>query len=220
MPTLNAKSLTLNDVHRLLNLQQHSSNGSFTTLLSLEPLTEFEQQELWQISNDFLRYLSAGKVSEGQVKFLVIAPLMRLAGFYRAPLEITLEEDIEDIYIEDEDTIITGRIDILAVKNTEAVTANPGFWSLVIESKNSFADVFAGLPQLLAYVFKRLEQQAYVWGLVTNGRNYLFVHIQSGANPTYELLPEFSLTNSERLSELLQVLKAICKLQNIASSPL
>ncbi|HEY9873222.1 MAG TPA: hypothetical protein V6D12_07285 [Candidatus Obscuribacterales bacterium] len=64
MPTINAKSLTLNDVHRLLNLQQQSSNGSFTNLLSLEPLTEFEQQELLQICNDFLRYLSAGKVSD------------------------------------------------------------------------------------------------------------------------------------------------------------
>ena len=41
---------------------------------------------------------------------------MRLAGFYKAPLVIKLEEDIAEIAITDEDTTIKGRIDILAIK--------------------------------------------------------------------------------------------------------
>jgi len=217
MPTLNAKSLTLNDVHRLLNLQQQSSNGSFTNLLSLEPLTEFEQQELWQISNDFLRYLSAGKVSEGQVKFLVVAPLMRLAGFYRAPLEITLEEDIENIYIEDEDTIINGRIDILAVNSSKLATNIPSFWVLVIEAKNSTIEVRQGLPQLLTYAFKSLEQQSSVLGMLTNGLRYEFVYLRNSTPPTYEILPDLILTDTERSIQLLQILKAICNIQNVVS---
>ena len=44
---------------------------------------------------------------------------MRLARFYRDPIEIRLEEDIADIQIEDEDTIITGRMDILAVNKAK-----------------------------------------------------------------------------------------------------
>ena len=48
MTAFNAKNLTLNEVIRLLKLQK-LPNGSFTPLLSLEPLTEFEQQELIQL---------------------------------------------------------------------------------------------------------------------------------------------------------------------------
>ena len=123
MTTLNAKNLTLGDVQRILGFQAQY-DGSFTPLLSLEPLTEFEQQELTQIRNDFLYYLFASKVSEGLVKALTTFPLLRLAGFYRYPIEIALEENIADIRIEDEDTLITGRFDIIAVNQATKITTN------------------------------------------------------------------------------------------------
>ena len=212
MPTLNASNLTLNDVHHRFNLARRSSE-EFNASLTLEPITPYEQQELSQISDDFLRYLEAGKVSEGQVKFLVLAPLLRLAGFYRMPLTIQLEENIAEIVIEDEDTVIRGRIDVLTVNNSQT----PCFWVLVIESKNSSVDVFEGLPQLLAYAFNQLEHQSAVWGLVTNGQNYLFSHISQGNPPTYGLLPQLNLNYPDRLIELLQVLKAIAKQQGVAA---
>ena len=207
MPTLNASNLTLNDVHHRFNLAKRSSE-EFNASLTLEPITPYEQQELSQISDNFLRYLEAGKVSEGQVKFLALAPLLRLAGFYQTPLTIQLEENIAEIVIEDEDTVIKGRMDILTIDMSQA----PGFWVLVIEAKNSSVDVFEGLPQLLTYVFKQLEQQSVVWGLVTNGQNYLFSRIYQGQPPTYSLLPQLNLNYPDRLIELLQVLKAIAKL--------
>ncbi|MFE1748661.1 restriction endonuclease subunit R [Coleofasciculus sp. H7-2] len=210
MTTLNARNLSLDDIHRLFGFHKQY-NGSFTPLLSLEPLTEFEQQELVQIRNDFERYLTAGKVSEGQVKLLTVAPLLRLAGFYRYPIQITLEENIADINITDEDTIITGRFDILAVNKTPQTTANVSFWVLVIEAKNSQVEAFTGLPQLLTYAYKSLEHQTSVWGLTTNGLRYQWVYIQRGNPPTYLLMPELNLIDSERLIQLLQVLKAICK---------
>lgn len=77
MTILNAKNLTLRQVHQLLSLEQRF-DGSFTPWLSLEPLTEFEQQELRQIQDDFRAYLIDG-ILEGQIKLLVIAPLLRLA---------------------------------------------------------------------------------------------------------------------------------------------
>ncbi len=67
MTTLNARNLSLDDVHRLLRFQEQY-NGSFTPFLSLETLTEFEHQELVQIRNNFRHHLTAGKVLEGQVK--------------------------------------------------------------------------------------------------------------------------------------------------------
>jgi hypothetical protein len=213
MTTLNAKNLTLGEVNRLLSFQEQY-DGSFTTLLSLEPLTEFEQQELTQIRNDFRYYLSSSKVSEGLIKALTTFPLLRLAGFYRYPIQISIEESIADIRIEDEDTIITGRFDILAVNKTTETNASTSFWILVIESKNSGVEVRQGLPQLLTYAYKTLELQSSVWGLATNGLQYLFAYFKQGNPPTYQLMPELHLMESERSIQLLQVLKAICKLES------
>ncbi len=208
----NASNLFLDDVHRLLHLERQS-NELFAILLSLEPLTEIEQQDLLQIRSDFEHYISGGKISEGLVKFLALAPLMRLSGFYRYPIKITLEESIADIDIEDEDTKITGRMDILSVNKATLTIIGIPFWILVIETKNSLAEVFAGLPQLLTYAYKSLEHQTSVWGLVTNGLRYQFVYLRQGTPPTYQLLPELNLIEPERTIQLLQVLKAICRLQ-------
>ncbi|HLO87145.1 MAG TPA: restriction endonuclease subunit R [Nostocaceae cyanobacterium] len=211
MTILNTRSLSLQEVQRLFGYQKQYAD-SFTSLLSLEPLTEFEQQELLQIRNDYDTYLTAGKVSEGQVKFLVLAPLLRLAGFYRYPLQINLEEDIEDIEIADEDKIIKGRLDILAVNKSKSTKENAYFWILLIESKNSSFAPIVGLPQLLTYAYKGLQHQNSVWGLVTNGQYYQFVYIQKKDVLIYYMMPLLNLMESPRAIELLQVLKAICQL--------
>ncbi|MCC5598966.1 restriction endonuclease subunit R [Nostoc favosum] len=211
MTILNARNLSLEEVQRLFDFQEQYSD-SFSNYLSLEPLTEAEQQELLQIRNDFRRYLTAGKVSEGQVKFLAVAPLLRLAGFYRYPIEILLEENIADIEVEDEDIRIKGRFDILAISKAKQTKPKTYFWVLLIESKNSQIDISTGLPQLLTYSYKNLDNQKSVWGLTTNGRSYQFVYIEQGNPPIYYLLPELNLMERERSSQLLQVLKTICQL--------
>jgi hypothetical protein len=211
MTTLDARNLTLNEVCGFLNFEQHLS-GAIASLLSLEPLTDFEHQELLEIRNLFWNYYSQGKISEGQVKFLILAPLMRLSGFYNPNIKITLEENIADILIEDEDTIIKGRMDILAVSKIQEKTAVTPFWVLVIESKNSSIEALEGLPQLLAYAYKSLEHQESIWGLTTNGIRYQFVYLQQGNPLTYKLFPDMSLIYPEGAIELLQVMKAICQL--------
>ena len=216
MTRLNARNITISEVHRLLKFEK-LPNGVFTPLLALEPLTERDLQELAQICSDFDNYLSEGRVSEGIVKALTTFPLLRLAGFYRPPLQISMEEEIADITIEDEDATITGRLDILAVNKRQTTAANTYFWVLVIESKNSSAAPSAGLPQLLAYAHKSLERQQSLWGLATNGELYQFVHIQQGSPSTYRLMPILSLMDAEPSVKLLQVLKAI-SLQIVSTS--
>ena len=207
---LDVRNLTLEDVHHFLRYEEYS-NGAITSLLPLEPLTELEQQELSRIRTLFRSYYASRKISEGQVKFLLLAPLMWLAGFYQPNIKITLEENIADISIEDEDTIIKGRMDILAVNRTEARRTTTPFWILVVESKNSSVEALEGLPQLLTYAYKTLENQTSVWGLTTNGVRYQFVYLQQGNPPIYQILPEVNLLDSERSIQLLQILKAICK---------
>ncbi|MEA5515097.1 restriction endonuclease subunit R [Nodularia sp. UHCC 0506] len=211
MTILNASNLSLENVQRLFGFQEQYSE-SFSHFLSLEPLLEAEHQELLQIRDDFQRYLKSGKVSEGQVKFLVLAPLLRLAGFYRYPIEIRLEEDIADIEIEDEDTTIKGRMDILAISKAKPTKSQVYFWILLIESNNSQIDISTGLPQLLTYAYKNLNNQTSVWGLTTNGRAYQFVYIEQVNPPIYHLLPLLNFMEPPRAVELLQVLKAICQI--------
>jgi hypothetical protein len=212
MLTLNAKNLTLNEVHHFLKLDR-LSNGAFNSFLTLESVTESEQRELQAIWLDFDSYLSDGRVSEGVVKLLTLAPLLRLANFYGAPIKLTTEDSL-NIATEDEGIAITGRMDILAV-NKEIQNAHKlAFWILVIEAKNSTLEVREGLPQLLAYAYTSLEQQPFVWGLVTNGLRYQFAYLSQGNPPTYQLMPELNLFESDRAMQLLQVLKAICKLQS------
>jgi len=212
MRTLDARNLSLKQVHQILKLERQP-NKSFTDLLSLETLTSYEQQELDKIRNNFDSYYAEEKISEGQVKFLFLSPLLWLSGFYQPCIKITLEENIADIFIEDEDTLIKGRMDILAVNNT-VQKASSLFWILVIEAKNSSVEALEGLPQLLTYTSKSLEHQKSVWGLTTNGLRYQFVYLQQNNHPTYQLLPELNLLDSERSLQLLQVLKAICKIQH------
>lgn len=213
LTNLNATNLRLKDVQRLLKFEEQLNN-SFTSLLLLNNITEHEQKELQEIRDLFREYYSDGKISEGQIKFLILAPLIKLAGFYQPSIKITLEENIADISVEDEDTIIKGRMDMLAVNKTQGRTVTTPFWILVIESKNSSLNASEGLPQLLTYGYTSFEQQTSVWGLTTNGMDYQFVYLQQGNPPIYQLLPKLDITRPESSSELLQVLKAICQEYN------
>jgi hypothetical protein len=210
---LESSQLSLNDVRRLLKLERQTG-GSFTNFVPLEPLTDFEQQELLLIRNLFWRHLEAGKVSAKLVKFLVLSPLMRLAGFFDIPIVLTMEDSIP-IEVEDKDILIKGRLDILAVNQPDAELAATQFWILVVEAKNSTIAPLAGLPQLLTYTYKSLQQQSSVWGLTTNGESYRFVRMTRGNPCTYQILPELNLIDKDRSLLLAQVLKAICKLQNV-----
>ncbi|NET35629.1 MAG: restriction endonuclease subunit R [Cyanothece sp. SIO1E1] len=211
MTILKASKLTLAEVERLLNLQAQY-DGSFADNLLLERLTEAEQQELTQIRDDFWPYLRGKKALEGQVRLITLAPLLRLAGFYRSPIQIRVEEDIERIYIENEDQIITGQFDIIAVNKTSSSAMDADFWVLVIETKRSELNAFEGLPQLLTYAYRSLVDRGMVWGLATNGMHYQFVRLQKGNPATYQYMPMLNLFESESAVALLQVLKAICQL--------
>lgn len=215
MVTLTAKELTIDNAQKFLDLKEEITNKSFSSFLSLDLLNQFEQKEISEISLDFRRYLSAGKVSEGLVKALTIYPLMRLSGFYHSPIQISLEENIAPINIEDEDTIITGRMDIICVNKEQPTINNIPFWILVIETKNSLASPRAGLAQLLIYAYKSLNSQQSVWGLSTNGEFYQFMYLQRDSQNSinYQLLPPLTLLEKNSAIQLLQALKAICKLQ-------
>lgn len=137
----------------------------------------FEQSSLELITSELFDYIDNGKISEGQAQLVAIAPLLRLAGYSRPPIEYRVEENIATIHIEDQDTHIRGRFDIVAVNRTIQTTSANLLWILVTESKNIGASEYVGIAQMLTYAYSSLAHQKRVWGLVTNGANYQFFYI-------------------------------------------
>jgi hypothetical protein len=212
MVTLRAREITLEDVEDLLGFSP-LYDGGFGDFLTLRSLSDAESSELSRIRSNFLTYIRRGKVSEGQARQISIDPILRLAGYDQAPIELRIEEDIQRIYIEDKDTHIRGRFDLVAVNRMVKTTATSLLWVLIVESKNLAASEFAGIAQMLTYAHTSLEHQSAVWGLVTNGATYQFFHIlkdglKDGA-VTYQYMPSLSLLEADRAIQLLQVLNAI-----------
>ncbi len=217
--TYNAKNLSLREVKRLLGIQETISVDGYADRLALTALSEREELELFQIVEDFRGYLNAEKVSEGLIKILTLYPLLKLAGFYHAPIELRVEESITDIEIVEEEAVITGRLDLIALNDTGS-SINQPFWVVIVEAKNSAIVPAAGLPQLLVYALERLKSQPSVWGLLTCGSYSQFVYIEQGHREqpiTYQLLPPLYLFERDRAVLLLQCLKAICQLQAVGS---
>lgn len=211
---LDAKDLSLENVCKFLKFEEHL-NDLIASLLLLVPLTEFELQEILSIRQIFWSHYASGKITEGKIKSLLVARLMWLSGFYHPSLKITPVENIAAIHITDENAIIKGKMDILTVTEVRAKKTITSFAILLIEAKNIMIDAMEGLPQLLAYAYKKLEHQPSLWGMATNGKDYQFVYIQQGNPPTYHLFPAQSLLYQESSRQLLQVLKAIRNLAQV-----
>jgi hypothetical protein len=216
MVTLKAKGIKLDEVRELLGFEL-IRQGRFEDYLGLQPLVSEEAEGLGVISSELFDYIENGRISEGQMQLVAmtygrsktIAPLLRLAGYSRSPIEYRVEESIGSIYIEDRDTYIRGRFDIVAVNRRVQVDVQNLLWILVVESKNMGASEYVGIAQMLTYAYTSLERQEAVWGLVTNGANYQFFYIERGEKPTYRRMPGLNLLDPEPSVRLLQVLKAI-----------
>jgi Type I restriction enzyme R protein N terminus (HSDR_N) len=206
--TLRAQEITLEEVERLLGFTP-LYDGQFSDFLPLQTLSAVEMAQLEKIRSNFRTYIRRGKVSEGQARQIAINPILDLAGYNQAPIELRIEEDIQRIYIEDKDTHIRGRFDLVAVNRKHETTPDQLLWVLIVESNNLAASEFAGIAQMLTYAHTSLEYQTAVWGLVTNGATYQFFHIAKGEALTYQYMPSLSLLEIDRSTYLIEVLNAI-----------
>jgi len=128
MVLLEAKNLTFEDVQNLFGFRESGEMGIFSDYLDLHQMSELESRELMAICANFCRYLLSGKVSEGQIKFIAIAPLMNLAGYYDQAIELLLEENIQRIEIIDSDILPSqSKISFLGVWGLGAAPPRRGF---------------------------------------------------------------------------------------------
>jgi len=194
------------EVHHQFNLVRSDDPDFFPEWSeSLSPLTETEKWELDRIKQRYIAHRSKGSLVEATVTLLVIAPLLELAGFYDPPFHIRAEETV-DFEVEDSDTILKGRIDVLVVQDR--------FWVLVVEAKNAQFTPGIAIPQCLAYMMGTPETVKPVFGMVTNGEEFVFLKVVRQENAAqYEISRVFSLL--PRHNELYEVLGCLKTVGNL-----
>lgn len=159
-------------------------------------LSEEERHLLDRVKANFQELMEEPPMLENTVKMVVLAPLLDLAGFYHKPFRIETETSVA-LEMKDEGAIIRGRIDVLVVKNQ--------LWLLVIESKRSDFAVTRAIPQALAYMLSNSEMVQPIFGMITNGNEFLFLKTSQNDYANSRL---FSLVNpNNELYEVLQILK-------------
>ncbi|MGF1493749.1 MAG: restriction endonuclease subunit R [Microcoleaceae cyanobacterium] len=194
--------LTMAAVQKRFGVVPSSDEQFFAEWVSnLPELTVEEIGLLDQIKARFDRHRNQGPLAEGTINQLLISPLLTLAGLYDDPFFVSTESSLE-IELKDHDEILRGRIDTLVIQQQ--------FWALVIESKSTIAFSIA-LPQAITYMMANPHPDHPVYGLITNGDEFMFIKMLIQGLPQYDLSNVFSLLIPRRnqLHDILQILKQI-----------
>ncbi|MEM8641394.1 MAG: hypothetical protein AAGG51_21630 [Cyanobacteria bacterium P01_G01_bin.54] len=117
---------------------------------------------------------------------MVLSPLLSAAGFYRQPFRPVAERQVE-LEFAAEEQISRGRLDILVL--------NEQLWVTVIETKSSHLNVLEAVPQTLFYMLASPAHPSNLFGLATNGSDFLFLKLVRGEHPQYGFSRLFSLLN-------------------------
>lgn len=166
----------------------------------LPDLSIAEQQRLDLTKQRYLYHRQYGHLLEGAVNFIVISPLLEIAGFYDPPFHLRSEASIRLEIQDDEDKIYQGRIDSLIVQEN--------FWIVLVESKRTSFSVDVALPQAIAYMAANPEPKQPTFGLVSNGAYSIFIKLHQSQ---YSFSEDFSL--NRRHNELYNVLKVLNRLK-------
>lgn len=193
---------TFSQLQTQFNLQRSTDEQFFTEWLNIDTeLTEKEQQTLDSIQQKYFYQLSDSQLGEETIKLIVLSPLLDLAGFFDPPFRFKTETTVQ-IVVESDDVIYRGRIDALVLQEK--------LWIVVIESKETSFSLELALPQTLAYMLANPNPEKPVFGMVTNGGNFIFVKMQIQEFPQYELSNVFSLLpRRNQLYDVLQILKRL-----------
>ena len=199
--TAQARDISLEELKERFNLQLSTETIFFPEWQSeLPEISATEQHQLERIQQNYANLASRKSFSEEAVKMVVLSPLLDLANFYRAPFSLSTEEAIE-LTSEDEGVKVRGKIDVLVMKQR--------LWILVIESKSTQFDVLSALPQALTYLLSAPNHDRPVYGLLVNGREFVFIKLMYAEKPTYARSFALSIERKNELEQVLGVLKVI-----------
>ncbi len=201
--TISADKVTLYDLEKRFNLQLTKDESFFLEWQQdLLELSETEQQRLQRI-RAVVANLERRSVLENTVKLAVIAPLLDLSGLFLPPFYVTTEDSVE-VEATDKSILVRGRIDVLVLKEQ--------LWVLVIESKRAEFSVKVAIPQALSYMLANPNQDCPLYGLVTNGTDFVFLKLLFQDVPRYARSRQFVLGQDNDLERVLQILKRLAEL--------
>lgn len=159
-------------------------------------LTTAEQQRLDLIKQRYLYHRQFGHLLEGGVNFIVIAPLLELAGFYDAPFRLRSEASVRIELADENDRVYQGRIDSLIVQEN--------LWIILVEANRTSFSIDVALPQALAYMAANPAPHRPTFGLVSNGGYSMFLKLD---RQQYGFSDDFSLNRQRNeLYSILQIL--------------
>ena len=201
--TISVEQITLYDLQQRFRLQQVENSQVFPEWhQNLPTLTTEEQQRLERVKAIYAN-LASRSILENTVKMAIVSPLLDLAGFYLPPFYIDTEQEVL-LETKDESEPIRGRIDVLVLKEQ--------FWVLVIESKRAEFSLKVGIPQALTYMLATPTPTRPLYGMVTNGSNFLFLKLLLKEVPQYARSKTFDLEEGTELYTVLQILKRLAQL--------
>ncbi|BAT57029.1 hypothetical protein NOS3756_60410 (plasmid) [Nostoc sp. NIES-3756] len=202
--TIQARDISLYELEENFGLELVPNTEFFTEWTENLPLlTDNEQLSLERVKSNYLNLTKRRPMSEEVVKMVVLSPLLDLAGFYQPNFEIETETSTEISAI-DESVIVKGSIDVLVV--------NKRLWILVIESKSTKFDVISALPQALAYMLDTPNVERPTFGLLINGREFVFVKLVQAEKPKYARSDALSIEKQNEFQQVLSVLKKLGEL--------
>jgi predicted type IV restriction endonuclease len=188
--------LTPKQVQEKFGLRRSENNTFFSEWFEgLPDLTDIERERVDQLKRKCLYHLEDGALMEETVKMLVLSPLLDLAGFYDPPFRLKTETPVR-FELEEGEEILQGRIDALVIQQQ--------FWAVVIEAKRTSVGEQLAIPQTLAYMMANPYPERSVFGMITNGANFIFLKLFQGE---YSVSRVFSLVPLE--NELLEVIKIL-----------
>lgn len=202
--TTQARDISLYELEEKFGLELIIKADFFTEWVeNLPPLTDIDKSSLERVKSNYLNLSKRRPMSEEAVKMIVLSPLLDLAGFYQPPFDIETEKSIE-ISAEDESIIVKDNIDVLVLQKR--------LWVLVIESKSTKFDVITALPQALAYMLNTPNVQQPTFGLLLNGREFVFVKLVKQEKPKYARSYALSIEKENELQQVLSILKRLSEL--------
>ncbi|NET09977.1 MAG: type I restriction endonuclease subunit R [Symploca sp. SIO2B6] len=190
---------SLAEAEQVYGISEQSSPEFFLEWTEdLPALTTDEQERLNLIKSRYLYHHQHGHLLENAVNFLVVSPLLEMAGLYDPPFllksEVSVRFEVEDT----DEKIYQGRIDALVVQDY--------LWIVLVEAKRTSLNVTTALPQALAYMASSSDSQPK-FGLVSNGEYFIFVKLDQSQ---YGLSDDFSLNRRRNdLTEVLRILKQL-----------
>lgn len=200
-----AKNVTLGELSDRFGLELTENEHFFREWQDhLPTLTAIEKERLDRVKANFSDLLEYPPLLENTVKLVVLSPLLDSVNAYQKPFHIKSEPSFE-IRTEDRGTVIRGDVDVLVLWQK--------LWVLVIEAKRAAIDVDEGRAQLLSYMLANPAVEKPTFGLITNGRNFLFVKLVRQPTPRYALSRLLSLLNpGNELYTVLAILKRLVAL--------